>query len=55
MTIIIKLLNNTPRIISKLNLKKSSLSIIIKKKHCVADGTCEIVADGTFQYWRDHV
>ena len=54
MTFIIKLLNNTPQIISKLNLKKSSLSIIIKK-HCVADGTCEIVADGTFQYWRDHV
>ena len=51
MTCIIKLLNNTPKSICKLGLKKSGMSIIIKKKHCVSDGTHEIVSNGTFQHW----
>ena len=51
MTCIIKLLNNTLKNICKLGLKKSGMSIIIKK-HCVSDGTREIVSDGTFQHWK---
>ena len=51
MTCIIKLLNNTRKSICKLGLKKVAWTSLLKK-HCVSDGTREIVLDGTFQYWR---
>ena len=48
MTFIIKLLNNTPQIISKLNLKKSSLSIIIKKNIALRTGHVKLSRTGHF-------
>ena len=48
MTFIIKLLNNTPQIISKLNLKKNSLSTIIKKNIALRTGHVKLSRTGHF-------
>ena len=48
MTCIIKLLNNTPKSICKLGLKKSGMSIIIKKNIAFRTGHVKVFRMGHF-------
>ena len=48
MTCIIKLLNNTPKSICKLGLKKSGMSIIIKKNTAFRTGHMKLFRTGHF-------
>ena len=48
MTCIIKLLNNTPKSICKLGLKKSGMSIIIKKNNAFRTGHVKLFRTGHF-------
>ena len=52
MTCIIKLLNNTPKSICKLGLKKSGMSIIIKKNIAFRTGHVELFRTGHMKLFR---